>query len=99
MPQKQTIARLDIITILLVLSGCSACRAELSPITDLSLPVVTHSGYLDVSKDDGSQIFYTFYEAQEQNDDDAPIILWLQVSGGNFFLIWSSPEQYTLEFV
>ena len=43
------------------------------------LPNVTHSGYLDVNKDDGSQIFYSYYERQEHhNDASAPVLLWLQ---------------------
>ena len=45
------------------------------------LPDVTHSGYLVVNKDDGSRIFYSYYEAQaQQNEAGAPILLWLQVS-------------------
>jgi hypothetical protein len=44
-----------------------------------TLPNVTHSGYLEVDKEDGSQIFYTYYEAQEKVDKDTPVLLWLQV--------------------
>jgi len=44
-----------------------------------SLPNVTHSGYLEVDKEDGSHIFYTYYEAQGKVDKNTPILLWLQV--------------------
>ena len=44
-----------------------------------SLPNVTHSGYVDVNKADGSQIFYTYYEAQEEVTKSTPVLLWLQV--------------------
>lgn len=47
-------------------------------LTGDSSPNVTHSGYLDVDKDDGSRIFYSYYEAQNWHEN-APIILWLQV--------------------
>ena len=43
------------------------------------LPNVTHSGYVDVDKADGSQIFYTYYEAQEEVTNSTPVLLWLQV--------------------
>ena len=44
-----------------------------------ALPNVTHSGYVDVDKADGSQIFYTYYEAQEEVTKSTPVLLWLQV--------------------
>lgn len=47
-----------------------------------TLPNVTHSGYLEVDKEDGSQIFYTYYEAQEKVDKDTPVLLWLQGGPG-----------------
>lgn len=43
------------------------------------LPIVTHSGYLHVDKEDGSQIFYTYYEAEEEVGKGTPVLLWLQV--------------------
>lgn len=43
-----------------------------------TVPNKTHSGYLDVNKQDGSKIFYTYYEAQEVKKG-CPILLWLQV--------------------
>jgi hypothetical protein len=47
---------------------------------DLPLPNVTHSGYLDVDQEAGTEMFFIFYEALEGTaGDDTPIILWLQV--------------------
>lgn len=45
-----------------------------------SFPNVTDSGYLKVSKKDGSKIFYSYYESQEEAKESTPILLWLQVS-------------------
>lgn len=51
----------------------------------VSLPNATHSGYLPIGDDDGSgeegsSLFYLFYEAQSREDAGAiPITLWLQV--------------------
>lgn len=44
----------------------------------------THQGYLDVSPEEGSKMFFTYFEAKEATDDVAtrPIILWLQVRSG-----------------
>ena len=49
-----------------------------------ALPNVTHSGYVDVDKTDGSQMFYTYYEAQERVTKNTPILLWLQVRFSQF---------------
>lgn len=44
-----------------------------------NLPDVTHTGYLNVNKDDGSRIFYSYYESQQTlTVSTAPILLWLQ---------------------
>ncbi len=43
-------------------------------------PGLAHSGYLPVVPEDGSKLFYMFYEAQEGGRAaEAPIMLWLQV--------------------
>ena len=47
---------------------------------NLTMPNVTYSGYLDVSREAGSAIFYSYYESQYDNSSSTPIILWLQVS-------------------
>ena len=44
------------------------------------VPGLAHSGYLPVVPEDGSKLFYMFYEAQEGGHAaEAPIVLWLQV--------------------
>lgn len=43
------------------------------------LPNTTSSGYLDLRKSDGSQMFYAYYEAEESRTNNTPILLWLQV--------------------
>ena len=44
------------------------------------LPNVTHSGYLDVNKNEQAALFYAYYERQNDTiGDGAPVILWLQV--------------------
>lgn len=44
----------------------------------------THSGYLPVNPELGSEMFYMYYEAQKPlaKLDDVPIILWLQGGPG-----------------
>ena len=46
---------------------------------DLVLPNVTHSGYLPIDPEDGSRMFYAYYEAQRGAGANVPIILWLEV--------------------
>jgi hypothetical protein len=45
----------------------------------------TSSGYLSASKDNGSELFYVFFEAEEPEGplDTTPILLWLQVRGAH----------------
>ena len=45
----------------------------------LVLPNVTHSGYLPIDPEDGSSMFYAYYEAQRGVGPDVPIILWLEM--------------------
>ncbi len=60
--------------------GCHAFDGSMQNQT-LNLPNVTHSGYLDVNKKEQAALFYAYYERQNDTlGNDAPIILWLQVS-------------------
>ena len=43
------------------------------------LPSVTYSGYVQLNKSDGSQMYYAYYESQEETSKQTPILLWLQV--------------------
>ena len=47
--------------------------------TGADLPEVTSSDYLQLNKSDGSQMFYAYYESQEEASNRTPILLWLQV--------------------
>ncbi|GIL69722.1 hypothetical protein Vretifemale_703 [Volvox reticuliferus] len=51
---------------------------------NLTLPEPTSYGYLDVNAEKGSAMYYMYYEAQEASpdDDDVPIVLWLQGGPG-----------------
>ena len=75
--------RLHCFLLIITNSLCDALLAQQQPASaaySTSLPNVTHSGYLAVSKEDGSRIFYTYYESQGKTDHTTPVILWLQVS-------------------
>ena len=56
----------------------SACLSHAS-----LLPNVTHSGYLEVNKKEQAALFYAYYErVNETLGNNAPVVLWLQVSRG-----------------
>ena len=68
----------------LVAAGADRQTALLSPGAsarsgDLVLPNVTHSGYLPIDPEDGSSMFYAYYEAQRSVGAGVPIILWLEM--------------------
>jgi hypothetical protein len=45
-----------------------------------NLPHPTHNGYLPVSKELGSSMYYMYFEAEQPVDPNTdPIVLWLQV--------------------
>ena len=71
MPEQHTFC--GVRSALLALIWCVA------GVSATSVPNVTDSGDLPVNKADGSQIFYSYYEAQGDVSDSTPIILWLQV--------------------
>lgn len=77
--------RCKIAVTLLLAAVYFAMNIESLSTGDEDLPSITHSGYLDVNKHDGSQIFYTYYEPQEPHST-APILLWLQVYPGTLLL-------------
>ena len=58
-----------------------ACTLVLTAIAQTELPNATYSGYLPTHKQDGSELFYAHYEAQQDTDlkTPVPVILWLQV--------------------
>ena len=78
-------------TLLLAVTGlCSATTdasfanpwPHLEPTMDtaVDLPNVTASGYLPLSDSKTEDmLFYAYYEAQETNGKDTPILLWLEV--------------------
>lgn len=50
-------------------------------------PNVTHCGYVDIDEDQGSAMFYAYYEAQQpggevEEGSGVPVILWLQGGPG-----------------
>lgn len=64
----------------LTLFGTLGASAFLSHAS--SLPNVTHSGYLEVNKKEQAALFYAYYERVNQTlGNNAPVVLWLQVSG------------------
>lgn len=63
-----------------------------------NLPYVTHTGYLNVNKDDGSRIFYSYYESQQTlTVSTAPILLWLQACHTPFRLSLLANELINLQ--
>lgn len=56
--------------------AASAILGKASP-----LPNATHSGYLEVNKKEQAALFYAYYErVNETLGNNAPVVLWLQVS-------------------
>lgn len=64
-----------------LLVAMAASTMVLHVIAQSELPNATYSGYLPTNKQDGSELFYAYYEAQQDTDlkTPVPVILWLQV--------------------
>ena len=60
----------------------------------VDLPNVTASGYLPLSDSKTEDLlFYAYYEAQEPDGKDAPILLWLEVHKQAAFLLRCRVDQ------
>lgn len=57
--------------------GLARLIADVPLPTDLPEP--TFSGYLNLSSNPESALFYAYYESEESPNDGTPIVLWLQV--------------------
>lgn len=64
-----------------LLVAMAASTMVLHVIAQSELPNATYSGYLPTNKQDGSELFYAYYEAQQHTDlkTPVPVVLWLQV--------------------
>lgn len=70
--------------VLCLLCATAASTFVVKAAAQTELPNVTYAGYLPTNKNDGSELFYAYYEAQ-QNDNraaPAPVLLWLQGGPG-----------------
>ena len=66
---------------LCLLCATAASTLLVKAAAQTELPNVTYAGYLPTNKNDGSELFYAYYEAQENDNRaaPAPLLLWLQV--------------------
>jgi hypothetical protein len=66
---------------LCLLSAAAAGTLLVTAAAQTELPNVTYAGYVPTNKNDGSELFYAYYEAQQTDNRAAPVpvLLWLQV--------------------
>ncbi len=64
-----------------MLSAAAAGTLLVTAAAQTELPNVTYAGYVPTNKNDGSELFYAYYEAQQTDNRAAPVpvLLWLQV--------------------
>ncbi|DBB10125.1 TPA: hypothetical protein ACH3X3_001709 [Trebouxia sp. C0006] len=69
---------------LCLLSAAAAGTLLVTAAAQTELPNVTYAGYVPTNKNDGSELFYAYYEAQQTDNRAAPVpvLLWLQGGPG-----------------
>lgn len=58
---------------------CSLSGNDVDGNIGVDLPSTTHSGYLSIDRG-GAALFYVYYAARDVPPENAPVLLWLQVT-------------------